>query len=120
MRSIAGRYAAWCAEFLSVSITVSCRVFSGAWSTISASISSITRASYGAGVLSSSSGACRIHSVAPKRLPDQSMRSSAYAPRSAIVRSTSSSSGRASGDDWTSTCQPGWTPTQVSTSSSAY
>ena len=44
----------------------------------------------------------------------------AYAPRRAIWRSSSSSSGRASGVERISTSQPGWTSRQRSTRSFAY
>ena len=52
-------------------------------------------------------------------VPPNPRRSSAYASRSPSSCAISSSSGRPGGVPMTSTCQPGWTPTQVSTSSSA-
>src|SRR5262249_15562019 len=47
-------------------------------------------------------------------------RGRAYASRSAITAQTCSKSGRPSTPLATSTCQPGWTSTHVSTSSRAY
>ena len=97
-------------------------MFSGENTSSHASSCSRAWASIGANAGSSSSGASDAHSASSgtcSRSVNES-RTSGNAPRRAIARTSSSTSGRARGVATTITCQPGSTPSERPTSSSAY
>ena len=102
----------------SAEMSAASRVFSGDSTTISASQLSRTWTSIGAGTARRSSDTVRSH-VRGAKFPPRATRKSAYASRSAMSFTISSTSGRAGIAPMTSTCQPGCTPTHVSTRSSA-
>jgi hypothetical protein len=118
-RSNAGRYAALTALVRSDGMSLPSRVFSGAETAINASHVFSTCRSSGAGSWINSSGASRSQSRWYTKPPPNVSRSSGYAPRCPSRRMISSSSGRAAGMPHTTTCQPGCTRVQVSTSNVA-
>src|SRR5919197_4166521 len=114
-----GRSPAWINASRFAGSPESSRVFSGASTETRPSALSRPYVSSGDGLDSSSSGASRAHGMLIP-LPARFARWIAYAPRRPIARLTSSSSGRASAPPLTSTCHPGCTSMQVSTSNLAY
>jgi len=96
-------------------------VFSGAPMFIQASIVSQAWRSAGAASAIRSSGAssAQITSNGTSSIPASPRRTSGYAPRCAISRTTCWTSGRANHDELIQTCQPGCTSSERPTSSFA-